>query len=775
MSNRDREEQDIPSPGSGVAKYGAISVRIETLSPDQAASILSRRAAEARLNASAVEMYRLAMLDGRWIFNGAPIIFSRSGVLLDGVQRIAACIAADIPLTTAVARDVDDEVLPTIDQRRRRAFAAVLSARGVANARAQASLTERLIRYDDGTLLAGPEATPDWGRMESALRSNPGIGAAVADSLAMTGSPLPEPVRSAILYMGRQVDPALTMRLLETLRHPERFDSSEPGTVLRAEIDRLHDDSLSPPNRTRLLALSIEALNALLRHERPRRIVWHGATGGPESFPQLDGYPGLALSQGASASAPLVASSPLPVGVTLKFETIDARDAARYLQTKRKGVAASRNDVDAIARDIADGRWQVNAQPICFSMSGRLLDGSRRLMAVVATKAAIPVLVVRGLAEEAGDTFDHHTPRPPAVRHTLGSFGDAALAAAMANLLWRHEHRNATVKAKKATPAEVQRILDQHPRLLALRGFGRRMIDYGRASVMGYAAYTIERDDPTKAAPFLRAIETGANLAEGHPVLALRDTMKQLRHERATQDSQYEAMMEGWNRFKAYQTGIPAPEHPPVPTALQRAAWREVAPSGRASFRPAASLTSGRIRHVNANPAASPGRALQQQAALAAFSRFALRSKEPSAVIQEAARVAAEGTGTPFSRILRYEAATGTLLLHEGRGWRPESVGRMHFHLDPRFPASQAFMGDRPALHPRRQNRPKATLPLFMQEHGVRRSLDVAIPGGGAHYGVLGVDDTAEGDFTPGDVAFLEVVANILGLSIEAARRAQKP
>ncbi|WP_338663896.1 GAF domain-containing protein [Pararoseomonas sp. SCSIO 73927] len=766
---QDEGRDDSPeTPGRGV-----INVRIEVLTPQQAGDLLARRRAGARLNASAIDMYRLAMLDGRWIFNGATIIVSRSGVLLDGVQRIAACVSAGVPLTTVLARGVDEEVLPTIDQRRRRQFAAVLAAHGVPNARAQAALTERLIRYDEGTLLAGPEATPDWGRMESALRANPGIEAAVAASLATAHSPLPEPVRSAILYMGREVDWSLTMRLLEALRQPDRFDSSEPGVVLRAEIDRLQGDPAARPDRVRLLALSIKALNALLRHERPRRIVWHGDSGpAPEEFPRLQGYPGLAPAGAGPSLARPAEASPVPEGVTLGVEVITPGEAARDLRAGGPGSTPSRNSVDAITRDIATGRWKLNAQPICFSGTGRLLDGHHRLMAVVAANTPIPVLVVRGLSDVAAGTYDRHTPRSSAVRHPLGSFGDAALAAAMANLLWRREHRNPTVRAKKATPAEVQQILEEHPRLLALRGFGRRMIDFGRASVMGYAAYVIEREHPAKAAFFLRAIETGANLAEGHPVLALRDQMQRLRREQATQDEQFEAFMEGWQRFKAYQPEDAAPEQPLAALRPERPAQRGGPAVAGAFPRPADLPASvpGPPRAAPANAPPDPGRALRQQSLLASFSRFALRSGQLPAVLQEAARLAAEGSGAPLSRILRYEARTGTLLLIESAGWKAEGGAQVHIPLDSRFPAGQAFIGGRSVLHPRPGGEGRAALPSFLLDQGVRRGVDVVIPGRVSPFGVLGVDDTSTGYFTAGDIAFLEALAGVLGLSIEAAR-----
>jgi hypothetical protein len=130
-------------------------------------------------------------------------------------------------------------------------------------------------------------------------------------------------------------------------------------------------------------------------------------------------------------------------------------------------------------------------------------------------------------------------------------FGDQALAAAMANLLWQHERRTLSMHNAKADAAEVAAILAEHPRLLALRGFARRMGDFGRASVIGYAAYVMERENAGLAADFLASLESGAGQRPGHPILTLRGTLQRLRGKKASQSEQLATLLAGWERFKA--------------------------------------------------------------------------------------------------------------------------------------------------------------------------------------------------------------------------------
>jgi hypothetical protein len=109
---------------------------IELVTPDSATELLQRKRPSAAENPAAIAAYAEAMREGRWILNGMPLILSRAGVLLDGVQRLRACIKAGVPFLTVLAQNIPDDVLHTIDQQRRRSFAGVLETRGIPHAHA---------------------------------------------------------------------------------------------------------------------------------------------------------------------------------------------------------------------------------------------------------------------------------------------------------------------------------------------------------------------------------------------------------------------------------------------------------------------------------------------------------------------------------------------------------------------------------------------------------------------------------------------------------------
>ncbi|MFC3126141.1 hypothetical protein ACFOD4_13820 [Pseudoroseomonas globiformis] len=535
---------------------------IELVTPESATGLLQHKRPSAAENTNAINAYAEAMRDGRWILNGMPIILSRGGILLDGVQRLRACIKAGVPFLTVLAQNIPDDVLHTIDQQRRRSFAGVLEARGIPHAHALQSALVKLIRYDDGKMLRGA-GTAAWSRMDRVLTANPDLEQAVKMSLESEATALSEAVRTPLLFMGFRTDKAATRRFLDAIAFPDKHSPMEPGARIRDLIDITRGDPATRLKPVNLFALCIKALNATISGEHLRSYTWIDRTVNPtkgEDFPHLEGYSGLtdpghegdAEETTRSLQAAVQRLSDEDGVFPLAIEDIGPEMAEAYLthNTRNRKIVAAH--VDAIARDIRAGNWMMNAQPICFSRSGRLLNGQHRLSAVVQAGEAIEVPVMRGLPEEAYDTYDIHAKKGPQLGAAFDNFGDRPLIAAAAVLLWKRELKPAGTRNAKPTPAEVMKIVEQHPRLLEMRTFGRKMIEFGRGSVLAYAAYCIERDDPELGRIFLERFETGADLPRGHLILELRKRMQILRRERTGQDDQLREVLSAWARFREH-------------------------------------------------------------------------------------------------------------------------------------------------------------------------------------------------------------------------------
>jgi hypothetical protein len=538
---------------------------IVRLTPEMAPALLARKRPTGSRNPTAIATYAQAMRSGEWVLNGMPIIMSRNGVLLDGLQRLYACIDAQAPFITVLAENVPDDTVHTLDQQRRRSFTGVLETRGVPRPAAVAGLLAKLIRYEDGTLTRGT-STPPWSRMERVLEANRSdIDTAVKFSFDHPARLLTESIRTPLSFLGLRTDRVAIRRFLDAIAHPERFAADEPGVMIRRRlVEGRADPALRLPS-VPLFAVCIKALNDTMAGTNSEAYVWNPASGqarGAEEFPRLRGYPGLhdfvQSDARAETEARLVREAEAalrdPSVYAMTIETITPERAGEYLAANRGNRNIVQSHVAAMARDIANGQWMFNAQPICFSRGGRLLNGQHRLSAVLEAGQPIEVMVMRGLPEEAFETFDKQAKKAPAVDELFEDFGDKALISATAVLLWRLEMKPVGQPNARPTASEVREVIVKHPELMQLRGFARKMVRYGRSSAMVYAAHRVLRDDPVLGQVFLDRLETAANLPAGHVILRLRDRLLDLR--KADQVTQIDEILAAWARFRK-QPGIP--------------------------------------------------------------------------------------------------------------------------------------------------------------------------------------------------------------------------
>ncbi len=164
-------------------------------------------------------------------------------------------------------------------------------------------------------------------------------------------------------------------------------------------------------------------------------------------------------------------------------------------------------------------------------------------------------------------------------------------------------------------------------------------------------------------------------------------------------------------------------------------------------------------------------RRMGQQVLTAAFGRFALRPLPSVEIMREAARVAAEGLGAPCSKVLEYEPATDTLIVRAGVGWSDGVIDHVRLPPGATSPAGYAFAMGVPTFSNDLSADHRFGVPELLRNHGIRREINVVICGDtGPPFGVLEVDDTADGQYSEDDIHFLEALANTLGLSLERDR-----
>ena len=94
-----------------------VNARACLVSPKMAKMALGNMCINRKLRPSLIKKYANSMLQGQWKINGEAIVFSKSGVLLEGQHRMNAVVAAGISVPMLIVKGVEDskEVLATIN------------------------------------------------------------------------------------------------------------------------------------------------------------------------------------------------------------------------------------------------------------------------------------------------------------------------------------------------------------------------------------------------------------------------------------------------------------------------------------------------------------------------------------------------------------------------------------------------------------------------------------------------------------------------------------
>lgn len=92
--------------------------------------------------------------------------------------------------------------------------------------------------------------------------------------------------------------------------------------------------------------------------------------------------------------------------VRATIQLITPEVAARMLEKNDINRPLSKQRVEYYARQMREGKWQLNGESISVAADGTLLNGQTRLNAVIAAGIAVPMLIVSGVKKETFATFD---------------------------------------------------------------------------------------------------------------------------------------------------------------------------------------------------------------------------------------------------------------------------------------------------------------------------------------------------------------------------------
>lgn len=209
-----------------------------TITPELAEEWLSRNAGNRRLNTNFVLELAEAIELGQYVYNGETIKFSKTGVLLDGQNRLTAVTLAKKPVESVVVFGLEDEARNTVDTGTKRTGAHVLQMASIANSHKTSATMTLLYRYFLNRWSAkGRLKGPTHSMLMDMLKDCDGYEPSVR--VGITAHKLmPASVGAATHYLFSRVNPEQADFFFQKLIHGEGLERKNPIYAVRERLAR---------------------------------------------------------------------------------------------------------------------------------------------------------------------------------------------------------------------------------------------------------------------------------------------------------------------------------------------------------------------------------------------------------------------------------------------------------------------------------------------------------------------------------------------------------
>ena len=229
------------------------------------------------------------------------------------------------------------------------------------------------------------------------------------------------------------------------------------------------------------------------------------------------------VAQPVASEAVVAPPMPQP-GIIAQPILVTPEMAAAYLAANKRNRPLRKARVERYARDMSEGRWQMNGETIIISDEGNLLNGQHRLEAVV--KAAVPVwmMVTSGVPESAFSTMDAGLTRTAG--DVLGMKGilNFNQVAAVARICLNY--KDGVSLSTPRTNLEIEEAIELHPEIESYVSSHNKIYNLTHSSIVIAICYIAQRfgeDTQNSVDDFVRGVSTGVNLDEFDARLTYRN------------------------------------------------------------------------------------------------------------------------------------------------------------------------------------------------------------------------------------------------------------
>tara|TARA_R110002020_G_scaffold473701_1_gene703349 strand:- start:462 stop:1265 length:804 start_codon:yes stop_codon:yes gene_type:complete len=191
------------------------------------------------------------------------------------------------------------------------------------------------------------------------------------------------------------------------------------------------------------------------------------------------------------------------------------------------------NHVKGLSKEMIDGNWMFDGQPIRFSENGGLLDGQHRLSAVVKSGLSQEFLILTGISSEAFKVMDSGKTRSGADIFSIDGVTNYALAAASCKLILIHKKgSNRLTDGSERIRISNTSMLSFYNETPTLKKWvseaGHRRANFSNvltATEISALSFLMGERNTTDSEMFWDSLCSGLGLLKGSPILALRNKL----------------------------------------------------------------------------------------------------------------------------------------------------------------------------------------------------------------------------------------------------------
>jgi hypothetical protein len=253
-------------------------------------------------------------------------------------------------------------------------------------------------------------------------------------------------------------------------------------------------------------------------------------------------------------------------GRRVRVLTVNPELAAHWLDQNTRNRHPDKARVDTYARIMREGRWILGNDAVAFDSEGVLVNGQKRLMALMESGTTHRFIVLEGVDPEDQNVMDVGQPRRAGQQlHILG-WKNGNIAAGIVRVIIRW-HAGAMTSKYAPQIDEIALFADNHADKLltatdvAARVGRRTAVNRMLAGAVCFTALDLAQDHPDKLKPetvleFFELLETGANMETNNPIMVLRErTMRYSnasgsRRIRQTETEQLGDLIRTWNAWR---------------------------------------------------------------------------------------------------------------------------------------------------------------------------------------------------------------------------------